>query len=1017
MVNDKKNVIEATSSSEEEQKSDIYVLTPDNITTQKNSQEKVTMFFKGIPELRKIISPFDLEPYNPILRAFKIPGIIFTAALGGWIIGKLSAKPFYLVIIGHLVYYYYTRQIKQYKTSLYSKLDQINRINNISGYESVEWINYIIKRFWINIEAAVSSEIHSTTNQILKKNCPSFLKSIKLSEITLGTEPPIIEKVKFINKTDDIIFLEVALSFIPLQDTDIIINDKMKTHWNFCIQLNAVINNLISLPILLRNVTFAATIRLEIQLKKEQPFLKHLKLQFVDIPEFDFVFIPLKICDFMDLPLLSEYCKNLFKKQVSNLAIEPNSINVNLETINQYSGKKIGIICVRIHNLISHYEGQRYISITADEKVIGKTKKQDGLNPHFNESFYAIIKDTTTTLNLTIHQEENQFGAIYLRNLNKHHLTEWVNLTNDKVSSTLQVTTMFYQKTSKFQKSAIITIKVKSVENILKKNASSKLLYNTYVIVKIVHNISKTVIEEFETKRIFASRNPVFNQNFQCFIKNINKHSLHIFLMDDKDDSQIGNTIIHLNDFKDLTEPQIKFKLNGVDQGEIILLLSNEYIDMHGETSSDCDVIESTDISDVSIKSNVKKHKQQPGFNNSKYDIMPVPISLTSDSTEMSEKFPGDVPQSTNENKQIINISLPEMNIGIYNIEKQNSRMIELKNALQLTLVTFTGRGSYFFVIETSNDVFKLPLFTTKINFAYRTVIPIGIENLIVFRLFKLTNNGDVMIGEVLANFDNCEENGNLTLIFDNLKSVFNCKTSPLTNIIKNNCYKFVQCRIDQINNYINDLKYFDSTGMHYITEIYKRYSFILEGKNDLIVNYIDSVKLLGKKKKGKIEKLYDINLGKLCKKENNKSLIANITMKTYGCNFPFISYFTYGNLEIHIIKASNIENNSDNKTIDPFIVTYLNKESIFKTQVKKNNLNPEFNESCEIEIEKLIDKIGFAIYNYNRMSANQMLSFTEFPLYNINPGYSKHEIKMEDPLSGQNTKTILTVLFNFTKI
>ena len=29
-------------------------------------------------------------------------------------------------------------------------------------------------------------------------------------------------------------------------------------------------------------------------------------------------------------------------------------------------------------------------------------------------------------------------------------------------------------------------------------------------------------IDEFETKRIFASRNPVFNQDFQCFIKNTN---------------------------------------------------------------------------------------------------------------------------------------------------------------------------------------------------------------------------------------------------------------------------------------------------------------------------------------------------------------------------------------------------------------------------------------------------------------------------------------------------------------
>ena len=60
-------------------------------------------------------------------------------------------------------------------------------------------------------------------------------------------------------------------------------------------------------------------------------------------------------------------------------------------------------------------------------------------------------------------------------------------------------------------------------------------------------------------------------------------------------------------------------------------------IDIHGETSSDCNSTESTNISDVYTKINIKKYKHQPRFNSLKYNSIPAPINLTSDSTEISE--------------------------------------------------------------------------------------------------------------------------------------------------------------------------------------------------------------------------------------------------------------------------------------------------------------------------------------------------------------------------------------------
>ena len=101
-------------------------ITPDNIPKIEVKEKKDK--FLGDPELRKISNPLDLTPNNPILKMLKIPGVIFASTISGYLVGKFSFKPFYLLIIGHCIYAYYKRRVSQYKLSVDTMIDQNKRI-------------------------------------------------------------------------------------------------------------------------------------------------------------------------------------------------------------------------------------------------------------------------------------------------------------------------------------------------------------------------------------------------------------------------------------------------------------------------------------------------------------------------------------------------------------------------------------------------------------------------------------------------------------------------------------------------------------------------------------------------------------------------------------------------------------------------------------------------------------------------------------------------------------------------
>ncbi|KAJ8084378.1 Tricalbin-2 [Marasmius tenuissimus] len=90
-----------------------------------------------------------------------------------------------------------------------------------SDHESAEWINNFLDRFWLIYEPVLSTTIISSVDQVLSSNTPPFLDSLRLSEFTLGTKAPRIDRVHTHPKTDDdIVMMDWGLSFTPNDTSD-----------------------------------------------------------------------------------------------------------------------------------------------------------------------------------------------------------------------------------------------------------------------------------------------------------------------------------------------------------------------------------------------------------------------------------------------------------------------------------------------------------------------------------------------------------------------------------------------------------------------------------------------------------------------------------------------------------------------------------------------------------------------------------------------------------------------------
>ncbi|KAF9990464.1 hypothetical protein BGZ75_001644 [Mortierella antarctica] len=91
------------------------------------------------------------------------------------------------------------------------------------------------------------------------------------------------------------------------------------------------------------------------------------------------------------------------------------------------------------------------------------------------------------------------------------------------------------------------------------------------------------------------------------------------------------------------------------------------------------------------------------------------------------------------------------------------------------------------------------------------------------------------------------------------------------------------------------------------------------------------------------------------------------------------------GNMNVTLVRAKNLIAADRGGSSDPFIVFKVNGKEVYKSEVVKKTLNPEYNESFVVPIaSRAEDQFAFEVFDWNQISTSKSLGVGSLDLRNI---------------------------------
>ncbi|KAG9088467.1 hypothetical protein FS749_002138 [Ceratobasidium sp. UAMH 11750] len=301
-------------------------------------------------------------------------------------------------------------------------------------YESADWMNNFMNRFWLIYEPVLSASIVATVDQILSASTPAFLDSIRLQNFTLGTKAPRIERVYTSPRTeDDIVQMVWGFNFTPNDISDMTQREaqrKVNPRIVLAVRVGKGLATA-AMPILLEDMSFSGSMRVKLKLMSNFPHVQTVEVSFLKPPEFDYVLKPIGGdtfgFDITNIPGLSGFIRDTVHSILGPMMYDPNVFTLNLEQM--LSGAPldaaVGVLQVTLFDARGLKGGKigggtpdPYVSLTINNRAeMARTKfKTSTYNPHWGEVKFLLVNSLTETLNLSLldhneHRKDTDLGS------------------------------------------------------------------------------------------------------------------------------------------------------------------------------------------------------------------------------------------------------------------------------------------------------------------------------------------------------------------------------------------------------------------------------------------------------------------------------------------------------------------------------------------------------------------------------------------------------------------------------
>ncbi|AGO14204.1 AaceriAER411Wp [[Ashbya] aceris (nom. inval.)] len=512
-------------------------------------------------------------------------GIFFVGGLLSFALGyfKFSLAPVFFVMV--LTALLYRTSIWKYRGSIRELVQKELTVQKVEDdYESMDWLNNFLDKFWTRIEPNISVMVVDQVNHELAKNpsVPGFIKSLWIDQFTLGVKPPRIDFVRTLQNTDpDVAVMDWGLSFTPrdLNDLDA---KQLKNFVNQKVIVKAKIFGL-TIPIAVHDIAFKVHARVRMKMMTAFPHIETVNIQLMDVPDVDFV---LKLFgdsifnwEIMAIPGLLPFIKEMVRKYGGPMLMPPFSFQLNVPQLLSGSALSIGVLEVNIRDAVDLKFGRSileeeldtYLEFSFNSRVVGTTKSvSQGSSPNWNEQLFILLDSFTDPLSITLYSRrpklnDRVLGSIQynLSSLHEKHVQK--NCTGKFLKSSKPVGELNFDlnfhPTLESKKlpdgtiedmpdlnTGITKIVVEEARDLRGSSKDTSSFVELYINAKLVET----------TKTVSKDPNPKFDTSHEIVITDRRRTRVK-FVVKDAKGAVISTTLQSLNDLIDRTQVDKKW--------------------------------------------------------------------------------------------------------------------------------------------------------------------------------------------------------------------------------------------------------------------------------------------------------------------------------------------------------------------------------------------------------------------------------------------------------------------------
>ncbi|KAI9311202.1 C2 domain-containing protein [Dichotomocladium elegans] len=310
-------------------------------------------------------------------------------------------------------------------------------------------MNGFLEKFWLIFEPVLCSLILENMDAVIGEYLPSFIESVRLTTLTLGTKPFRIESVKtYLNQEVDTVCMDWRVSFTPNDCRDLAAEElNRRVNPKIAISIHLAKNMMgLVIPVQVEDVSFTGKMRVKIRFMDKFPYAKVIDACFLYKPDFDFTLKPFGTDSFgldVNIASLTNFVREQAHAILGPMMYAPNTFTFDVEKF--FAGEMDisqanGILAVRVWSTSSLEDNVNtgngpfatspkntlhpYVRFTVDSGdtiELGRTEvRRNTFQPVWNEIRFLLVNNLNGLLSLELNtkvdngEDERIATAYYL---------------------------------------------------------------------------------------------------------------------------------------------------------------------------------------------------------------------------------------------------------------------------------------------------------------------------------------------------------------------------------------------------------------------------------------------------------------------------------------------------------------------------------------------------------------------------------------------------------------------------